>query len=46
MPHIALGKGSGAGTIWAAFKAKMLPRIISGEASDIKMLEDPKDKKD
>ena len=44
MPHIALGKGSGAGTMWAAFKAKMLPRIISGEASDIKMLEDPKKK--
>lgn len=45
MPHIALGKGRGAGTMWRAFKEKMLPRIISGEASDIKMLEESKDKK-
>ncbi len=45
MPHIALGKGSGAGTIWKAFKQKMLPKIISGEVSDIKMLGEPEDKK-
>ena len=42
MPHIALGKGSGAGTIWRTFKEKMLPKIISGEVSDIGLLEAPK----
>ncbi|MCK4686613.1 MAG: hypothetical protein KAT66_00625 [Candidatus Lokiarchaeota archaeon] len=39
MPHIAIGKGSGVGTMWQAFKNKMLPQIISGEKSDIKLLE-------
>ena len=39
MPHIALGKGSGVSTMWQAFKNKMLPQIISGEKSDIKLLE-------
>ena len=39
MPHIAIGKGSGVGTMWQAFKNKMLPGIISGEKSDIKLLE-------
>lgn len=42
MPHIAIGKGSGAGTMWQAFKQKMLPRIISGEDSDIALLSPPK----
>lgn len=46
MPHIALGKGGGVGTMWRAFKEKMLPQIISGKASDIRMLEGPKDKND
>ena len=44
MPHIALGKGGGVGTMWQVFKEKMLPKIISGEASDIKMLEESKNK--
>lgn len=38
MPHIAIGKGSGVGTMWQEFKNKMLPQIISGEKSDIKLL--------
>jgi len=44
MPHIAIGKGGGAGTMWQAFKQKMLPKIISGENSNINLLESPKDK--
>jgi len=44
MAHIALGKGHGIGTMWQAFKTKMLPKIISGESSDIKMLEPPEKK--
>ena len=39
MPHIAIGKGSGVGTMWQEFKNKMLPQIVSGEKSDIKLLE-------
>ena len=42
MPHIALGKGGGIGTMWNAFKNKMLPGIISGENSNIVLLEPPK----
>ena len=42
MAHIALGKGSGIGTMWSKFKEKMLPQILSGKVSDIKMLEPPK----
>ena len=38
MPHIALGKGNGVGTMWQSFKEKMLPKIISGEHSDISLL--------
>jgi len=41
MPHIALGKGQGIGNVWKAFKEKMLPQIMSGKVSDIKMLEPP-----
>jgi len=41
MPHIAIGKNSGVGTMWQAFKNKMLPKIISGESSDITLLEPP-----
>src|SRR3990167_5588745 len=44
MPHIALGKGTGLGTMWSLFKDKMLPAITSGERSDISMLEAPKKK--
>lgn len=39
MPHIALGKGNMMGNIWQVFKKNMLPAIISGEKSDIKLLE-------
>ena len=39
MPHIAIGKGSGVGTMWQEFKNKLLPQIVSGEKSDIKLLE-------
>jgi hypothetical protein len=39
MPHIAIGKGNGIGNLWQAFKSKMLPAIVSGEKSDIKLLE-------
>jgi len=42
MPHIAIGKGGGAGTMWQAFKQKMLPNIISGADSDIALLSAPK----
>ncbi len=42
MPHIALGGGGGVGNLWYAFKKKMLPKIISGESSDINLLEPPK----
>ena len=42
MPHIALGKGGKISNMWHQFKKTMLPRIISGEVSDIKMLEPPK----
>ena len=46
MPHIALGKGGGLGTMWDVFKKKMLPAISSGEEADIHMIEPPKkDKK-
>lgn len=44
MPHIAIGKGSGIGTLWQAFKQRMLPAITSGQAADIKMLSNPSDK--
>ena len=42
MPHIAIGKGGGTETMWQAFKNKMLPKIITGENSDINLLEPPK----
>lgn len=42
MPHIALGSGGGIGNLWYAFKNKMLPKIISGESTDINLLESPK----
>lgn len=42
MPHIALGKGSGVGNVWQAFKEKILPRITSGEDADINLLPEPK----
>ena len=42
MPHIAIGKGGKMSNMWQQFKSTMLPRIISGEVSDIKMLEPPK----
>lgn len=45
MPHIALGKGGGVGTMWQAFKEKMLPKIISGEQADISLLPPPKNDK-
>ena len=44
MAHISLGKGGGVGTMWQIFKDKMLPAIMSGEKSDITMLEAPKKK--
>ena len=47
MPHIAIGKGGkGTGTIWQQFKDKVLPRIISGEVSDVNLLEPPKDRRE
>ncbi|HDZ18842.1 hypothetical protein LCGC14_0641450 [marine sediment metagenome] len=46
MPHIALGKSGGVGTVWNQFKNKILPRILKGEVSDISLLEAPKKKKD
>lgn len=42
MPHIALGKGDGIGTVYRAFKEKILPKIISGEEADINLLPPPK----
>jgi hypothetical protein len=42
MPHIALGKSGGIGNMWTAFKKNMLPQIISGQKSDINLLEEPK----
>ena len=46
MPHIALGKGGKMSNMWQQFKETMLPRIMSGEVSDIKMLEPPKNKEE
>lgn len=45
LPHIAIGRGKGTGTMWQQFKEKMLPRIISGEMSDVNLLEPPKENK-
>jgi len=42
MPHIAIGKGSGLGNVWQAFKEKMLLQIMSGETTSINLLELPK----
>jgi hypothetical protein len=42
LPHIAIGRGGGIGNVWQAFKQKMLPKIISGEDSDIALLNPPK----
>jgi len=42
MPHIAIGKGDATGTMWNVFEKKMLPKIISGESSNINLLEPPK----
>lgn len=41
MPHIAIGKGGGVTNLWHKFK-ESLPQIISGEKSDINLLEEPK----
>ncbi len=43
MPHIAIGRGSGFRNIYHAFKNKVLPKIISGENTDIHLLEPPKE---
>ena len=46
MPHIALGRGTGGGTMWQAFKEKMLPQIVSGEQAEIDLLPEPKKNED